>query len=93
MQVLDVTCPAVHVTLVTLVHGGVLAVIVDEVYAKYSNRGTLTLYLLTKYLGIEFEKLSLTRGIFIIKVSISRLFLLTASRSRKVLVKYEILVL
>jgi hypothetical protein len=57
---------------------------VDEGYAEYSNRGALNLYLLTKYLGVEFEKPSSTRGVFIAKVCISRLFLLTISGPRKV---------
>jgi hypothetical protein len=76
-----------------LIHGGILAVLVDKGYAEYNNRGALNLYLLTKYLGVEFQKLSPTGGVFIAKVSTSRLFLFTTNRSRKVWVKCKILVL
>jgi hypothetical protein len=51
-----------------LVHGGILAALVDEGCAEYSNRGALTLYPLTKYLGVEFKKPSPTGGVFIAKV-------------------------
>jgi hypothetical protein len=53
-----------------LVYGGILATLVDKGCAEYYNRGAITFYLLTKYLGIEFEKLSFIGEVFITKVSI-----------------------
>ncbi|KAF8862751.1 hypothetical protein BDZ45DRAFT_769052 [Acephala macrosclerotiorum] len=82
-----------HAGYTGLVHGGILAALVDEGCAEYCNRGALTLYPLTKYLGIEFEKPSPTGEIFIAKVFTSRLFPLTISESRKVRVTCEVSVL
>jgi hypothetical protein len=82
-----------HTGYAGLVHGGILAALVDEGCAQYSNRGALNLYPLTKYLGVEFEKPSPTGGVFIAKVCTSRPFPLTTSGSRKVWVKCEISVL
>jgi acyl-coenzyme A thioesterase PaaI-like protein len=82
-----------HTGYAGLVHGGILAALVDEGCAEYSSRGALTLYPLTKYLGVEFQKPSPTGGVFIAKVSTSRPFPLTTNRSRKVWVKCEISVL
>ncbi|KAH8650390.1 hypothetical protein BGZ60DRAFT_421892, partial [Tricladium varicosporioides] len=82
-----------HTGYAGLVHGGILAALVDDGCAEYSNRGTLTLYPLTKYLSVEFEKPSPTGGVFIAKVSTSRPFPLNNSDSRKVWVKCEISVL
>ncbi|KAH8650326.1 hypothetical protein BGZ60DRAFT_437094 [Tricladium varicosporioides] len=82
-----------HTGYAGLVHGGILAALVDEGCAEYSNRGALALYPLTKYLGVEFQKPSPTGGVFIAKVSTSRPFPLTTSGSRKVWVKCEISVL
>jgi len=58
-----------HTSYTDLVHGGILATLVDEGYAEFCNRGAVTLYLLTKYLGVEFEKPSPIREVFIAKVS------------------------
>ncbi|KAH8653959.1 hypothetical protein BGZ60DRAFT_158670 [Tricladium varicosporioides] len=82
-----------HTGYAGLVHGGILAALVDEGCAEYCNRGALTLYPLTKYLGIEFEKPSPTGETFTAKVSTSRLFPLTVSESRKVWVTCEVSVL
>lgn len=60
---------------------------------EYYNRGAITLYLLTKYLSIEFEKPSLIGEVFITKVSILQLFLLIINNSGEVQVKYKVLVL
>ena len=76
-----------------LVHGGILAALVDEGCAEYCNRGAITLYPLTKSLGVEFIKPSPTGEVFIAKVSTSRLFPLTLNDSRKVCVRCEISVL
>jgi hypothetical protein len=76
-----------------LVHGGILAALVDEGCIEYCNRGALTLYPLTKYLSVEFQKPSPTGEVFIAKVFTSRPFPLTTSGSRKVWVKCEISVL
>jgi hypothetical protein len=54
-----------------LVYGGILAALVDKGCAEYCNKGAVTLYLLTKYLGVKFEKLFLIKEVFIAKVSIS----------------------
>jgi acyl-coenzyme A thioesterase PaaI-like protein len=82
-----------HTGYAGLVHGGILAALVDEGCAEYSNRGALTLYPLTKYLGVEFQKPSPTGGVFIAKVSTSAPFPLTTNKLRKVWVKCEISVL
>lgn len=76
-----------------LVHGGILAALVDECCAEYCNRGALSLYPLTKHLGVEFERPSPTGGIFIARVSTSRSFPLTTRDSRKVWVECRISVL
>ena len=76
-----------------LVHGGILAALVDEGCAEYCNRGAITLYPLTKSLGVEFIKPSPTGEVFIAKVSTSRLFPLTLNDSRKVRVRCEMSVL
>ncbi|KAF4632609.1 hypothetical protein G7Y89_g5520 [Cudoniella acicularis] len=62
-------------------------------YAEFYNRGAVTLYLLTKYLGVEFEKLSPIGEVFIAKVSISQLFPLTVNDSGEVWVKCKVSVL
>jgi acyl-coenzyme A thioesterase PaaI-like protein len=82
-----------HTGYAGLVHGGILAALVDEGCAESSNRGTLNLYPLTKYLGVEFEKPSPTGGVFINKVCTSQPFPLTTSGSRKVWVKCEMSIL
>jgi acyl-coenzyme A thioesterase PaaI-like protein len=82
-----------HTGYTGLVHGGILAALIDEGCAEYCNRGALTLYLLTKSLGVEFVKPSPTGEVFIAKVTTSRLFLLTINDSRKVYVRCEISVL
>ena len=82
-----------HTGYAGLVHSGILAALVDEGCAEYSNRGALTLYPLAGYLGVEFQKPSPTGGVFIAKVSTSRPFPLTTNRSRKVWVKCAISVL
>jgi hypothetical protein len=76
-----------------LVHGGILAALVDEGCAEYYNRGAVTLYPLTKYLGVEFEKPSPIGEVFIAKLSTSQLFPLTVNDSREVWVKCEVSVL
>ena len=82
-----------HTGYTGLVHGGVLAALVDEGCAEYCNRGALALYPLTKYLSVEFVKPSPTGEVFIAKVSTSRLFPFTIGDSRKVCVSCEISVL
>jgi acyl-coenzyme A thioesterase PaaI-like protein len=82
-----------HAGYTGLVHGGILAALVDEGCAEYCNRGALALYPLTKSLGVEFVKPSPTGEVFIAKVSTSRLFPLTLNDSRKVCVRCEISVL
>jgi acyl-coenzyme A thioesterase PaaI-like protein len=82
-----------HAGYTGLVHGGILAALVDEGCAEYCNRGTQNLYPVTKHLGVEFEKPSPTGEVFIAKVSTSRLFPLTISDSRKVCLECEISVL
>jgi acyl-coenzyme A thioesterase PaaI-like protein len=82
-----------HTGYTGLVHGGILAALVDEACAEYCNRGALALYSLTKSLSIDFEKPSPMGGIFIAKASTSRSFPLTASDSKKVWVKCEVSVL
>jgi hypothetical protein len=76
-----------------LVYGSILAALVDEGCAEFCNRGAVALYLLTKYLGVEFENLSLIREVFITKVSTSQLFPLTVNDLGEVWVKCEVLVL
>jgi acyl-coenzyme A thioesterase PaaI-like protein len=82
-----------HTGYTDMIHGGILAALVDEACAEYCNRGAPTLYPLTKHLGVEFEKPSPIGEIFIAKVSTSLLFPLTISESRKVWVTCEVLVL
>jgi hypothetical protein len=82
-----------YTSYISLVHGGILAALVDKGCAKYCNQGALTLYPLTKTLNIEFKKLSPIGEIFIAKVSTSRLFPLIISKSRKVRVAYKVSVL
>jgi hypothetical protein len=57
-----------HTGYTDLVHGGILAALVDEGCAEYCNRGAVSLYPLTKYLGVDFEKPSPTGEVFIAKV-------------------------
>ena len=82
-----------HAGYAGLVHGGILAALVDEGCAEYCGRGGLTLYPLTKYLGVEFDKPSPTGGVFVAKASTSRPFPLTTRDSKKVWVHYEVSVL
>jgi hypothetical protein len=51
-----------------LVYNSILVVLVNKGFTKYSNRGTLILYLIIKYLGIEFKKLFLIKKVLITKV-------------------------
>lgn len=82
-----------HTGYTDLVHGGILAALVDEGCADFCNRGAATLYPLTKYLGVEFGKPSPIGEVLIAKVSISQLFPLTVKDSREVWVKCEVSVL
>jgi hypothetical protein len=59
-----------HISYTSLVHSSILAVLVNKGCAEYCNKGAVALYLLTKYLGVKFKKLSSIKKIFIIKVFI-----------------------
>jgi hypothetical protein len=82
-----------HTGYTDLVHGGILAALVDEGCAEFCNRGAVALYPLTKYLGVEFENPSPIGEVFIAKVSTSQLFPLTVNDSGEVWVKCEVSVL
>jgi hypothetical protein len=73
-----------HTGYIDLVHGGILAALVNKSCAEYYNRGAVTLYFLTKYLGVDFKRLSFISKVFIAKVFTSQLFLLIVSDLRKV---------
>jgi acyl-coenzyme A thioesterase PaaI-like protein len=76
-----------------LVHGGILAALVDEGCAEYCSRGALALYPLTRCLYIEFANPSPVEDFFIAQVSTSRLFPLATSESRKAEVTCQVSVL
>jgi acyl-coenzyme A thioesterase PaaI-like protein len=63
-----------HTGYTNLIHGGVLAALIDEVCAEYCNLGAPSLYPLTRHLSVEFEKPSPPGELFIAKVSTSQPF-------------------
>ena len=79
-----------HTGYVNLIHGGVLAALIDQVCAEYCNRAAPSLYPLTRYLGVEFEKPSPPGELFIAKVSTSRPVPLDINVSRKAWIECEI---
>ena len=79
-----------HAGYCNLIHGGVLAALIDDVSAEYCNYAAPGLYALTRSLEIEFERPSPPGAFFLAKVSTSREVPFDTSNSRKVWVECEI---
>jgi acyl-coenzyme A thioesterase PaaI-like protein len=52
-----------------IIHGGIMAALINQISAEYCLRASLTLYALTKTLFVDFKKPSPPRELFIAKVS------------------------
>jgi acyl-coenzyme A thioesterase PaaI-like protein len=79
-----------HAGYCNLVHGGMLAALIDDVSAEYCNYAAPSLYALTRSQKIEFEKPSPLGAFFLAKVSTSREFPFDINNSRTALVECEI---
>jgi hypothetical protein len=73
-----------------LVHGGVLAALIDDVSAEFCNHAAPTLYALTRSLEIEFERPSPPGAFFLAKAFAPQEFPFDLSNTSKVWVGCEI---
>jgi acyl-coenzyme A thioesterase PaaI-like protein len=79
-----------HAGYYNLVHGGILAALIDDVSVEYCNHGAPSFRGITRLLKIEFKKPSPPEAFFLAKVSTPREFPFNINNSDKVWVECEI---